>query len=73
MGEREIAKLALFTECLFTHALSSLPLLSLCPKLSPQIQFKEIDTDQPHIVLGRGYIGRSFRSVGDKKAPNGTA
>ena len=24
-------------------------------------------------VLGRGYIGRSFRSVGDKKAPNGTA
>ena len=24
------------------------------------------------IVLGRGYIGRSFRSVGEKKAPNGT-
>ena len=25
------------------------------------------------IVLGRGYIGHSFRSVGEKKAPNGTA
>ena len=25
------------------------------------------------IVLGRGYIGRSFRKVGEKKAPNGTA
>ena len=26
-----------------------------------------------NIVLGRGYIGHSFRSVGEKKAPNGTA